>query len=170
MRNGYKMLYMPQHHRADSTGCVYEHIVIAEKKLGRLLKDGECVHHKNEIRNDNREENLMVFKSISDHTAFHQGCEIELDGDVYFAKIHKNNVCPNCGQYKDHNAKLCLKCSHIASRKVERPSKEVLFELITTKTFVDIGKIYGVSDNAVRKWCKDYSLPFRRKDIKKLTK
>ena len=53
MRNGYKMLYMPAHHRADSTGCVYEHIVVAEKKLGRELKDGECVHHLNEIRNDN---------------------------------------------------------------------------------------------------------------------
>ena len=64
------MLYMPAHHRADSTGCVYEHIVVAEKKLGRELKDGECVHHLNEIRNDNREENLIVFKTIADLLLF----------------------------------------------------------------------------------------------------
>ena len=84
MRNGYEMLYMPTHHRADSTGCVYEHIVVAEKKLGRELKDDECVHHINEVRNDNREENLIVFKTKADHTAFHHGCEAILDGDIYW--------------------------------------------------------------------------------------
>lgn len=26
-------------------------------------------------------------------------------------------------------------------------------------------KMYKVSDNAVRKWCKSYNLPSRRKDI-----
>ena len=166
MRNGYKMLYMPAHHRADSTGCVYEHIVVAEKKLGRELKDGECVHHLNEIRNDNREENLIVFKTIADHTAFHQGCEIELDGDVYIAIMHKNNICPICGLHKDYHAKLCIQCSRIASRKVERPNKEKLFELIKTMSFIKIAKLYGVTDNAVRKWCKYYNLPYKNEDIK----
>ena len=166
MRNGYAMIYMPTHHRADSTGCVYEHMVVAERKLGRLLKDTECVHHINEIRNDNREENLMVFKTKADHTAFHQGCEIELEVDVYIAKTHPNNICPNCGGYKDYTAKLCVNCSHIASRKVERPSKEVLLELIKTTSFINIGKLYNVTDNAVRKWCKSYGLPYKQKDIK----
>ena len=168
MRNGYEMVYMPTHHRADSTGCVYEHIVIAERKLGRKLRDGECVHHLNEIRNDNREENLIVFKTKADHAAFHQGCEIELDGDVYIAIMHKNNICPICGSYKDYHAKLCIRCSRIVSRKVERPSKEELFELIKTTSFVQIGKMYGVTDNAVRKWCKQYGLPYKQKDIKNL--
>ena len=27
--------------------------------------------------------------------------------------------------------------------------------------------MYGVSDNAVRKWCKYYCLPFRKKDLNK---
>ena len=168
MRNGYEMVYMPTHHRADSTGYVYEHIVIAEKKLGRLLNKNECVHHLNEIRNDNREENLIIFKTISDHTAFHNGCEIELEGDVYVAKIHPNNICPSCGEYKDHKAKLCINCSRIASRKVERPSKEELLELIKNKPFTQIGKQYGVDGNAIRKWCQSYDLPYRQEDIKKL--
>lgn len=167
MRNGYEMVYMPGHHRADSTGCVYEHIVVAEKKLGRLLNDGECVHHLNEIRNDNREENLIVFKTIGDHTAFHHGCEIELEGDVYIAKTNKN-ICPNCGNFKYRKAKLCSSCNYIIQRKVERPSKEELFDLIKTMQFTQIGKMYGVSDNTIRKWCKKYELPFKRDDINKL--
>lgn len=168
MRNGYEMVYIPGHHRADSTGCVYKHIVVAEKKLGRLLNDGECVHHLNEIRNDNREDNLIVFKTISDHTAFHHGCEIELENDVYIAKINKNNICSNCGIFKDRKAKLCITCSYINRRKVERPSKEVLFELIKTMKFTEIGKMYNVSDNTIRKWCKKYELPFKKDDIKKI--
>jgi len=37
--------------------------------------------------------------------------------------------------------------------------------MIKTKSFVNIGKLYGVSDNAVRKWCKYYGLPYRKRDI-----
>lgn len=168
MRNGYKIIYMPTHHRADSIGFVYEHIIIAEKKLGRKLKDGECVHHLNGIRDDNREENLIVFKTVADHTAFHNGCDIYLDGDVYIAKMHINNICPNCGSFKDYYAILCTKCYHTSTRKAERPSKEELLELIKTTPFVQIGKMFGVSDNAVRKWCKAYGLPYKKKDIKNI--
>lgn len=168
MRNGYEMIYMPWHHRADSTGCVYEHIVVAEEKLGRLLKNEECVHHLNGVRNDNKKENLIVFKTVADHSAFHKGCEIKLDGDVYVVIMHKNNICPNCGEYKDNNAKLCLACSRIHRRKVEWPDKETLLKLINSESFVQIGKMYGVSDNAVRKWCKSYDLPYKTKDIEKI--
>lgn len=165
MRNGYKMLYLPTHHRADATGCVYEHIVVAEKKLGRLLEDSECVHHINKIRNDNSADNLIVFKTVKDHSAFHKGCEIELEGDVYIAKTPQNKSCPICGHLKDNKAALCLQCSQIQRRKVERPDKELLSDLIQRLSFTAIGKMYNVSDNAVRKWCSYYNLPFKKNEI-----
>lgn len=47
----------------------------------------------------------------------------------------------------------------ISNRKVkDRPTKEKLNELIKSESFVSIGKLYGVSDNSIRKWCKRYSL------------
>lgn len=52
-------------------------------------------------------------------------------------------------------------------RKVERPSKEELEVLIKEKPFTKIAEQYGVSDKAITKWCKYYSLPHRKKDIKK---
>ena len=51
-------------------------------------------------------------------------------------------------------------------RRVERPSKEVLSRLLQESNFTAIGRTYGVSDNAIRKWCKTYKLPHRKKDIK----
>jgi very-short-patch-repair endonuclease len=51
-------------------------------------------------------------------------------------------------------------------RRVERPSKEELGRLLQESNFTAIGKTYGVSDNAIRRWCKTYGLPYRRKDMK----
>ena len=45
-------------------------------------------------------------------------------------------------------------------------SREELKKLIREESFVAIGKNFGVSDNAIRKWCINYNLPTRKKDIK----
>lgn len=65
--------------------------------------------------------------------------------------------------------KRCVQCYRNSTRRVERPSKEILLKLITTKSFLQIGNEYGVSDNAIRKWCKSYDLPTKKKDLKSLT-
>ncbi|OYD88022.1 hypothetical protein CDG77_26080 [Nostoc sp. 'Peltigera membranacea cyanobiont' 213] len=44
------------------------------------------------------------------------------------------------------------------SRKVERPSKEELHELVWTKPTAHIAQDFGVSDKAVEKWCKAYEI------------
>ena len=37
--------------------------------------------------------------------------------------------------------------------------------MIRTIPFTVIGKNFGVTDNAIRKWCIDYNLPSKKKDI-----
>lgn len=175
--NGYIAYYIPDHHLASSCGIVYEHMLMAEKMLGRELRPGEVVHHKDRNRYNNSIDNLMVFKTNADHVAYHGGCEVVKDGDVYIAvrsnwkskdnRRHLVNSCPVCGKEKDAYAKMCMDC-----RKKEKskniPPKEELYNLLLNHSMLAIGKMYGVSDNAVRKWCKKYSLPFKRNDIKKL--
>lgn len=167
----YLVIKMPEHPMARVDGYVYIHQLQAEKKLGRKLNKKECVHHIDENKFNNDIENLMVFKTKGDHTAFHNGSEIYLEGDVWAAKMstYKQNnnrfdYCPICGSLKTYGANVCLEChKNIISKNI--PSKEILEELIYIKPFTQIGKMFNVTDNAVRKWCKKYDLPYRKKDI-----
>lgn len=56
----YIIAYAPGHPRGYK-GRVLEHILVMEKKLGRFMRPGENIHHKNGIRTDNRDENLEVW-------------------------------------------------------------------------------------------------------------
>lgn len=63
---GYVRVYCPMHPHANTWGYVYEHRLIMEGILGRVLSQGEHVHHKNGKRWDNRPENLEVL-TASEH-------------------------------------------------------------------------------------------------------
>lgn len=52
-------------------------------------------------------------------------------------------------------------------RHVNRLTREVLKKEIRNSSFAAIGRKYGVSDNAIRKWCDSYNLPRKKSEIKK---
>ena len=68
---GYIIIYKPNHPFATKKGYVPEHRLIMEKHLGRYLTPKEVVHHINEIRDDNRIENLEL-TNISKHIGHHK--------------------------------------------------------------------------------------------------
>jgi hypothetical protein len=59
---GYVIWYFPEHPNAHpSSGNVAEHVMVMVEKLGRPLRKGENVHHKNGARDDNRPSNLELW-------------------------------------------------------------------------------------------------------------
>jgi len=67
---GYVQVYAPGHADADQKGYVRENRLVMEQILGRPLLSTEHVHHKNEIKSDNSEGNLMVLTQ-AEHNALH---------------------------------------------------------------------------------------------------
>lgn len=80
-------------------------------------------------------------------------------------KEKKVYYCKDCGTEVSKYANRCVKCQALHQRKVKRPDRKQLKELIRKYPFVTIGKKYDVSDNTIRKWCKKENLPYRKKDI-----
>lgn len=70
-----------------------------------------------------------------------------------------------CGAKITKDAKQCPTCSRLAQRKVNRPEPRRLAEEIITLGFCATGRKYGVSDNAIRKWCKAYDMPTNKIDL-----
>lgn len=68
--NGYVMVFAPDHPMAMTSGHVYEHRLVMEKAIGRLLRPDEIVHHINHDRTDNRIENLQLM-TVHDHMSMH---------------------------------------------------------------------------------------------------
>jgi hypothetical protein len=64
-------------------------------------------------------------------------------------------VCDKLFKQHKNNRKHCSKeCYSFSQRKVVRPTKEELETLIEKHNFCELGRMFGVTDNAVRKWVK----------------
>lgn len=108
--------------------------------------------------------------SIGFISDFNNGKIWRQDGVQYPLRQPKEKVryyCADCGAelYQDTKAIRCHTCAMKLTRRVERPSREQLKVLIRTIPFTQIGQQFGVSDNAIKKWCDVYSLPRKKKDI-----
>ena len=72
----------------------------------------------------------------------------------------KCKLCNKEFKTKKDRRKFCsVDCGKLSLRKVERPSKEELKNTIDSgRPFTKIGKDFGVSDNTIRKWAKQYEI------------
>lgn len=91
----------------------------------------------------------------------------EISERIYKLKHHTDRYCPKCGEIISQKAEFCPKCANEMRRKIERPSREELKQLIRTESFLGICRLYNnkITDNAIRKWCDTYKLPRTKKEI-----
>ncbi len=73
---GYVYQYSPDHPR-QCYGYVLQHILVAEDKLGRRLRKGETVHHKDGCKANNHPDNIEVFPNTGAHTRHHHKLRLE---------------------------------------------------------------------------------------------
>jgi hypothetical protein len=71
-RSGYVLIRVPSHPDSDVRGYIYEHRLVAERILGRRLDRSEHVHHRNHVKSDNRDENLLVTSGPTEHKVHHR--------------------------------------------------------------------------------------------------
>ena len=75
--------------------------------------------------------------------------------------------CKQCGVDISYGAEYCINCYNKNRQTVIRPARDEFKQMIRKNSFVQIGKQFGVSDNAIRNWCDAYNLPRTKKEIQK---
>lgn len=77
-------------------------------------------------------------------------------------KSKEPKYCAYCGKELVGKARRNKYCSQECSHKANGSKRSDVFTLLKDfeelKSFVQVGKKYGISDNAIRKWCKLYGI------------
>ena len=106
--DGYVRILQSSHSRADTNGYVLEHILVAEKTLGRALKPGEEIHHYG-ARDDNTK--IVICPNHKYHMLLHQRMR------AFKACGHYNwRKCRYCKQY-DKPENLYINGSAVCHKK-----------------------------------------------------
>lgn len=133
--------------------------LVKELKKGTLL----CANCHRKVHSNFEEYSKLLSSS------FNQDRADEITQLIEDLKTHKVYYCKDCGKIISSGAERCPACEKIQRRVVNRPDRNKLKELIRTETFTGIANIFGVSDNAIRKWCTAYNLPRTKKEINNYT-
>lgn len=122
--HGYRLIYLGD---GKYQG---EHVLIAEKALGKPLPRGAIVHHHDENRINNHNSNLVICQDISYHMLIHARMRIMKAGGN--PDLHK--ICCDCGEMKSmddfHKSKSefnglasrCRPCKAISRQKYKTNS------------------------------------------------
>ena len=90
----------------------------------------------------------------------------EHDIQINYGSKKEVFLCAQCNKIQvSKKDGICPSCVHFNTRVVQRPSREELKEMIRKMSFLSIGKKFGVTDNAIRKWCAAMKLPIKKREI-----
>lgn len=144
-----------------NTNCYHKPLYLSMRKYGlevfTLTIIEECPQ---ELLNEREAYYIQLYNCLSPN-----GYNIS---EQPMQSIQKITYCKECGIIIGNSTRtgLCHDCYSKTIRKCTRPTKEELYELLSHNNFCAVGRMFGVGDNAVRKWCRKYGIPNHAKDYK----
>ena len=134
--DGYVHIYKPEHPRASKDSYVKEHLLIAEAAVGRFLPSPIEIHHIDENRQNNRNDNLVICPNTIYHQLLHtrllalKACSDPNKRKCTYCKGY--DFVENLVQYKGH-----ISLFHKICRNSHLKNKRLIRKTITTKTITN---------------------------------
>lgn len=128
-----------------SDGMVYLHRKVMSEKLGRVLVEGEIVHHIDFNKENNNPDNLQLLASAAEHNTIHK-----------LKRVLK--PCVICGKMTLNKRTCSTRCGSVVGNESKIPNAEKLQGLLKEFSMREIAKKYRVSTGVVRKWRKKHNI------------
>lgn len=119
----HKMVYRPSHPKASKSGDVYEHVIVAERALGRFMPAGSEIHHVDGNPRNNAASNLVICQDKAYHKLLHARTRVVRAG----GNPNTQKICGYCRELKPFDAfglmrankstgrqSRCLECGRIS--------------------------------------------------------
>lgn len=151
----YPAVWWPDHPMSRRNGHLRIHRAVAAEAAGRDLASDEHVHHRNEDVWDWSQGNLAVMTN-SEHATLHSGGGLD------------PVPCAKCGTpFKLTRARMLAtakpccsrRCAGQAATKGNWPDDDSLVALLASNPVTTVGKMVGVTDNAVRHYARSRGIP-----------
>jgi hypothetical protein len=154
--HGYLAFTCSGHPISNRAGICYLHRYLASLKIGRWLLTHEDCHHKDENKRNNSWHNLIVMSSRSEHILHHRNKLIPKKSAYY--KRCKNPDCNKLFVYVKNDQKYCSnKCAHHVTKRADI-NRSQLIKLLKENNLTQIGRMYNVSCNAIKGWCRRFGI------------
>ena len=85
----YVLIYRPDHPYGRKNGYVYEHRLIVESIIGRVLLPSEETHHRDRNKTNNDPRNLMAFANKTAHRKFERGLHVDSSDIVFDGRAYE---------------------------------------------------------------------------------
>lgn len=111
LKDGYWMIYKPDHPFCNSHRYVAEHRLRMEEYLGRYLRPEEQIHHLDMNTGNNRIGNLMMFANRAEHLIYER--TLDLFNRYCLRCKSKETYIAKSGRFiwlKYKNGHICTKC------------------------------------------------------------
>lgn len=149
-----------------------KHRYVAEQIVHRRLYHNEVVHHIDGNKKNNDINNLMIFRSNTDHLKYHNGAKLidMQDGTFTCEDWFVVLTCKNCGkqfQTQNTNAKFCSdKCYSDYLRIPIKLDRKTLIYKLKRHSIREIAEECNVCASTIRVWIKKYNINLKK--IKKI--
>lgn len=153
------ILYPIDEDGVHSDRRVPEHRLVYELANNVILMPGTWVRHINGDVLDNRPDNLHMT-----HGKAREESVVSLEGSYSVQRR-----CVDCGKPIDTNSTRCRKCENARRGRhvTDKITKEELERLIEDHTNLEIARMFGASESAVRQWRAGFNLPSASEMAKK---
>lgn len=139
-------------HHLDPTTKKYQWTKLRERPWEEVVDELKkctlvCRNCHAELHNPQLDKNVLQYENVDNALLVLEKNEIVPTGQCFACKadVYGTLYCST-------------KCRAMNQRKVKRPSKGSLARKLLKMSWCAIGREFGVSDNAVRKWAKGYDL------------